>query len=124
MSMAKTYALVFGIVYVAVALLELLFKNVAGTLFFTPVHNAIHWLTGVLGLVAYGMGDKAAKTYAQVFGVVFTLVAVLGWFAPDMLATIIGYRVNLVYNLVHTATGLLGLYVGFGGKMKKMPMPV
>lgn len=117
--MAKTYAVVFGIAYVLVALLEFLFKQVGGLLWFTPVHNGIHWLTGVLGLVAYGMGDKAAKTYAQVFGVVFTLVAILGFLAPGFLAQVLGYPVNLFYNLVHTATGLLGLYVGFMG-MKKM----
>ena len=115
MSMAKTYALVFGIAYVAVALLEILFKQVGGLLWFTPVHNGIHWLTGVLGLVAYGMGDKSSKMYAQVFGVVFSIVALLGFFAPSFLAQVLGYPVNLFYNLVHTATGALGLYIGFAG---------
>ena len=120
MSMAKTYALVFGIAYVAVAILELLFKNVGGLLFFTPVHNAVHWLTGVLGLAAYGMGDKSAMMYAKIFGVVFTLVAILGFVAPDFLGSILGYRVNMFYNLVHTVTGLAGLYVGFMGMKKPM----
>lgn len=119
--MAKTYALVFGIAYVLVALLELLFRDVAGMLFFTPVHNAIHWLTGVLGLVAYGMGEKPSMMYAKVFGVVFTLVAILGWFTPDFLSNVLGYPINLTYNLVHTVTGLAGLYVGFMGKKKMMP---
>lgn len=119
--MAKTYALVFGVAYVLVALIEVVFRQVGGLLWFTPVHNVIHWLTGLLGLAAYGMGDKAAKTYAQVFGVVFTLVALLGWFAPGILSDLLGYPVSLTYNLIHTATGLLGLYVGFMGKKKMMP---
>lgn len=119
--MPKTYALVFGIAYVVVALVELLFRNVAGgLLFFTPVHNAIHWLTGVLGLLAYWSGMAMAKLYAQVFGVVFLLVFVLGVAAPDFLSTVLGYPVNWLYNVVHLVTGLAGVYAGFVYKEKKM----
>lgn len=118
--MPKTYALVFGIAYVLVALIELIFRSVAGgLLFFTPVHNAIHWLTGVLGLLAYWSGMAMSKLYAQVFGVVFIIVTILGFAAPDFLATVLGYPVNLFYNIVHLITGLAGIYAGFIWKEKK-----
>lgn len=120
--MPKTFALVFGIAYVVVALAEVLFSRgvSGGLLFFTPVHNAVHWLTGVLGLIAYKSGMAMAKLYAQVFGVVFLLVFILGVATPDFLATVLGYPVNLVYNVVHLVTGLAGIYAGFIYKEKKM----
>ena len=122
--MAKTYALVFGIAYVLVALLELLFRTpFGGLLFFTPVHNGIHWVTGILGLVAYAKGGSTATMYAKLFGIVFLLVFVLGIAAPAFLSSVLGYPVNWFYNVVHLVTGLLGLYAGFAGKGAKPMAP-
>jgi hypothetical protein len=116
-SLARSYARFFGVVYVLVALIELFAKNVGNTLVFTPVHNVVHWATGVIGLiVGYAAGGKNSRTYAQVFGIVFAIVTVLGLFAPDFLATIIGYRVNWLYHLVHAATAIGGLWAGFSKK--------
>lgn len=119
--MAKSFALYFGVIYVVVALLELLFKQFMlgnfHVLHYTPLHNVIHWATGLLGLgAAMYLNGKYAKLYAQVFGVVFSLVAVMGLLAPAVLASLLAYPVNVVYNLVHIATGVGGLYTGFGKK--------
>ncbi len=119
--MAKTYALVFGIAYVVVALVEVIFRNVmGGLLFFTPIHNGVHWATGVLGLVAFWMGMSASKLYAKVFGVVFLLVAILGFVAPDFLGSVLQYPVSWLYNVVHLVTGLAGIYAGFMVKESQM----
>lgn len=120
----RTFALTFGIIYVVVALLELLvFKDAPVTskfLFYSMVHNLIHWVAGILGLVAYWQGESLSRMYAQVFGIVFLLVAILGFIPATnqgILNNLLGYPVNLLYNVVHLVTGVLGIMAGFGGGM-------
>jgi hypothetical protein len=57
-----------------------------------------------------------AVMYARVFGVVLTLVGILGFFVTtnqDVVKPLLGFDVNLTHNLVHLATGVLGLIAGF-----------
>jgi len=119
--MARMFALTFGIIYVLVALIELIWKPESPDfLFYTSTHNIIHWATGLLGLVAYFQGEAMSRLYAQVFGVVFLLVAVLGFIPATrdgLLNDILGYSVNLFYNIVHLVTGVFGIWAGFVGTM-------
>jgi hypothetical protein len=117
-SSARSYARFFGVVYLLVALLELIFKNVGNLIVYSQMHNIIHWGTGIIGLICgYGAGGKWARTYAQVFGTVFAIVTILGLFAPEFLATIMGgYRVNWLYNVIHAITAIGGLWTGFSKK--------
>jgi hypothetical protein len=115
------FALTFGIIYVVVALVEILFFRDASPetafLLFNLNHNIVHWVAGVLGLVAYSMGESVSRMYAQVFGIVFLLVAILGFIPATnegFLNSILGYPVNLLYSVVHLVTGVLGLMAGFG----------
>ena len=57
-----------------------------------------------------------AVWYARVFGIVLTLVGVLGMFTTTSQAhaqPLLGFDVNLTHNIVHLATGALGLVAGF-----------
>jgi hypothetical protein len=57
-----------------------------------------------------------AVLYAKVFGVVLTLVGILGLFVTtdqDTAKQLLGFDVNLTHNLVHLLTGVLGLVAGF-----------
>jgi hypothetical protein len=54
--------------------------------------------------------------YARIFGVVLTLVGILGLITntdQDVTKELLGFDVNLTHNLVHLATGVLGLIAGF-----------
>lgn len=120
----RMFALVFGVVYVLVALLELLFFQDADPatqfLFYNQVHNLVHWAAGILGLLAYFGGNAVSRLYAQVFGVVFFLVAILGFIpGQPILADVLGYPVNLLYNFIHLLTGVLGIWAGFFGEMEE-----
>ena len=60
--------------------------------------------------------SNAAVVYARVFGVVLTIVGILGLFLTtdqDTVESLLGFDVNLTHNLVHLATGVLGLIAGF-----------
>jgi hypothetical protein len=57
-----------------------------------------------------------AVMYARVFGIVLTLVGVLGLLVTteqDSVEQLLGFDVNLTHNLVHLLTGVLGLIAGF-----------
>ncbi|MCW2926992.1 MAG: hypothetical protein JWM86_960 [Thermoleophilia bacterium] len=62
------------------------------------------------------VGNSPAVTYARIFGIVLTLVGILGLLVnaeQDSVESLLGFDVNLTHNLVHLATGVLGLIVGF-----------
>jgi hypothetical protein len=112
--MAKGYAIVVGAVLLVVGILGFV-KGDAGMMGmkFNTMHNSIHLLSGIIGLGAGFAGAKASRMFAQIFGVIYTLVAILGFagvgFVVDML------MLNTNYNIIHIAVGLLGLLAGFTG---------
>src|SRR5919106_1356308 len=46
-------------------------------------HNVVHIVTGVLGLLAYGAGAYAARTYAMSIGLFFLAMALWGFMVGD-----------------------------------------
>ena len=75
-------------------------------------HNVVHILTGALGLLAYGAGAYAARTYALAMGIVYLVVAAWGFIvgSGDSILSII--PVNTEDNVLHLLIGLAGLGAG------------
>jgi len=86
---------------------------VFGLLAVNAWHNIVHILTGVLGLLAAGY---AARTYALGLGLVYLVVAFLGFIdfgSGDLNDTILQViPVNTEDNFLHLALGVLGLAAG------------
>ena len=75
-------------------------------------HNAVHLLTGVIALVAGMAGIGAAKTFFKIFGVVYGLVAVLGFVVGDgMLLGLISN--NTADTWLHVGIAVVSLIIGF-----------
>ena len=72
-------------------------------------HNVVHILTGALGLLAYGAGAYAARTYALGLGVVYLVVAAWGFIigSGDSILSII--PVNTEDNILHLLLGVAGV---------------
>jgi len=121
--MGKTYAIIVGLVLTIVGIIGFV-KGQAGMMGmqFSTIHNVIHLATGLIGLAAgLGGGEKGGKGYAKVFGIVYTLVAVLG-FAGTPTALMDMLNLNTRYNVIHLVVGLLGLLSGFmGGSNETAP---
>ncbi len=121
LGIARTYALVFGIAYLAVALLEVILGSggltVGDTVILrvTPVQNAIHWIVGLAVLGSFFAGESAARTVAQAIGIVFVIVTALGFVARDLTGQLLGFDGPLpwTYNIVHLATAAVALFAGF-----------
>jgi hypothetical protein len=124
MGIARTYALVFGIAYLSVALLEVILGSsglaVGDTVILrvTPVQNAIHWIVGLAVLGSFFAGEIAARTSARVIGIVFVVVTLLGFVARDLTGQLLGFDGPLPwsYNLVHLATAAVALFAGFAAE--------
>lgn len=58
-----------------------------------------------------------AVWYARIFGVVLTLIGILGFIIVDVsmetAKPLLGFDVNTFHNIVHLLTGVLGLVAGF-----------
>lgn len=74
-------------------------------------HNVVHLVTGLLGLWAgFGSGDYSVK-YNQWLGIVYVLVAVLGFVG------LLGFlNVNAADNWLHLVIGVVLAGVGYGVK--------
>ena len=118
--MLKKVSLVFGVVFTLIGLLGFVpgvtsadadgNQLLLGLFMVDPVHNVIHLLSGVAGLVA-AASDRYAKLYLVGFGLVYALVTLVGFFD----ATVFGLlHVNTADNWLHLvlALGMLGAGLG------------
>ena len=112
--MAKVYAQVVGIVLLLIGVVGLFTGKLLGANT-TTLHNLIHLVSGAIGAYT-GFSGSGYRVFAQVFGVVYTLVALIGFASPGALGGL-GIPVNTSYNLVHLVIGLWGIWAGFSKEM-------
>jgi hypothetical protein len=116
---ARTYALIFGIAYVAVALLELILGDLQVGDFVlldrTTLQNVIHWAVGLVVLGSFFAGEGAARTVARIVGIVFVAITIWGFVSPSSFGEFLGYSgdIPVFYNIVHLVTALVALFAGF-----------
>jgi hypothetical protein len=118
-SPVQTFALAFGVVYLLVGILGFVLAPDEGDKLFgvfqvNLLHNVIHLAVGALFL--FGSRSFAtAKQVSLLIGIVYGLVALLGFFdilvtEPDGLLD-----ANAADNFLHLATAVLALYFGTAG---------
>ncbi len=112
--MAKIYAQVVGIVLLLIGVVGLFAGSLLGART-TIVHNLIHLVSGAIGAYT-GFSGSGYRMFAQVFGVVYTLVGLIGFASPGVLAAL-GVPVNAAYNVIHLVIGVWGLWAGFSKEM-------
>ena len=116
--MAKTLCKIFGVVLLLVGIAGFLKDDLLG-MHLTMIHNIVHLLTAAIALYFgfYG-SDASARTFCQVFGVIYLLLGIGGFVAPDVIANVIQSHSmtgdgNLTPdNIVHVLVGAVFLIVG------------
>src|SRR3970282_1758751 len=84
----KTYCQTAGVILLVLGLAGILGLQIPGFLSVSePTEIALHFVTG--GLAAWagftaGGYSSFAKSYAQVFGVIYLVLGVIGFIAPDL----------------------------------------
>jgi hypothetical protein len=118
--MAKTYCRILGVAMLAAGVLGFMMPRLLG-FHLTPVHNVIHLATGALATYFGFSGSYAgAQSFCRAFGVVYALVAILGFAAPGLLSAILGHPGMTASDLMpdnvfHVAVALSSLAAGFAG---------
>lgn len=116
-NLAKLYAAVLGAVLTLVGILGFIpglspNGNLIGIFAIDPLHNAIHILSGVVGLaVAFTAGGVYARYYALIFGLVYGLVTLIGFVQGTTVLGLID--VNLADNVLHLLIAAASLAVFF-----------
>ena len=117
-SAAQLYALIFGVVLVAVGVIgffyeasfavgDSLARNAAfGILDVNGWHNLVHVLTGAIGLAVVG-SRSGARTYALVFGTIYVVIAVWGFASPGQILSLL--PINFEDSVLHALIGIAGL---------------
>lgn len=124
MGIARFYALVFGIAYLGVAILELFYPVgdplvIGDTVILArgTLHNIIHFAVGILVLGSFFAGESAAKTVARIVGVVFLVITILNIVASNFYAELVGLGEGagtpVAYTIVHAITAIGALLAGF-----------
>jgi hypothetical protein len=116
--MARTYCRILGVAMLLAGVLGFVMPRLLG-FHLTPVHNIIHLVTGALAAYLGFAGTYAgAQNFCRIFGVVYGLVALLGFVAPGLLGTILGHPGLsagdlLPDNLFHVVVTVSALVAGF-----------
>ncbi|MDX6612722.1 MAG: hypothetical protein QOD75_1908 [Blastocatellia bacterium] len=115
--MAKTIAKILGLVLLLVGILGFtaVLKPLGAHL--NPAHNAVHILTGVIALYfGFAQTMSAARAFDLVFGAVYLLLGVCGYFLGDagnMHMLHIGpLMLGNMDHMIHVAVGALFLIGG------------
>ena len=126
--MASTVAAVFGSLYFLVAIIGVLYSPGGAILGIFPAnlfHHLFHLVMGGLGPLA--ALARQGRLYCLVFGLVFLLLAVLGFVAPSLAALLLAHPAAdmLTDNLLHLMTAVGLLYFGLvpQGSPRVSPAP-
>lgn len=111
-SPSHMFAKVFGPILLLVGILGLVLGDrlLLDVLNIDLLEDIIHVASGLLLIYLGFKASRAiAKTGVLVLGVVYLVVAALGFLAPDLIESIFPHGYTVVDNLIHLATGLLAV---------------
>jgi len=114
---AKSFALILGVVLLAAGVVGWItggHDHVLVVFGINMTHNLVHLVSGALAIVTAKYGEKAAKTYCLVFGLVYGLVTVAGFLNVAPLVAML--NLNMPDNLLHLAIAAACLGVGLKSK--------
>ena len=117
--MLKPAAIIFGIFFIIAGIggfVPALAPNgmLFGIFMIGPVHNTIHLASGAAALFCAFAGAGAARKYFQIFGVVYLLVALIGfYYGNEPLMGMVEH--NKADIGLHIVIAAIALFLGFSG---------
>lgn len=117
--MAKTLAIVFGIVLVVAGVLGFVPNSFvgAGAIFDTNhMHDIVHLVLGLVLLAVAFMAPAKSGLWLKILGIVLLLLAVLGFIMVPNGGDMFGLATNMADHLLHVVLGVVFLVAGFAGK--------
>jgi hypothetical protein len=120
----KRIAIVLGAIFVLVGILGFIpgvtsfmpdeeHGRLFGAFAVDTLHNLVHIATGVVAIACGMNSDTASRTYFKVFGIIYAVVALLGFYYGR--APLLGLMANnLPDAALHTVIAAVALFLGFG----------
>ena len=116
--MVKTMAVLFGVVFLLIGILGFVpgatkDEMLLGIFHVNAAHNVVHLLSGAVALFCGMTSVGASRNYFRIFGLVYALVAVLGFLNPGdtMLLGLISN--NQATTWLHVVIAAVSLLLGF-----------
>ena len=115
--MVKTMAVLFGVVFLLIGILGFVpavtkDEMLLGIFHVNAAHNVVHLLSGAVALFAGMTSVGASRIYFRIFGVVYALVAVLGFMMGETL--LLGLISNNTADTwLHVGIAAVSLLLGF-----------
>lgn len=115
--MLKIIAIIFGIIMLVVGVVGYYPEftpdgMLLGIFHVNTIHNIIHIATGVISILSGLGGQYSSRVFFQFFGIVYGIVAILGFFYLDK--PIFGLIANnLADCFLHSGIALFSLWLGF-----------
>lgn len=118
--MVKTIAIIFGIILLIVGIIGFIpalspNNAIFGIFKINALHNFIHIVTGIIAIWVGSVTERASILFFQIFGVIYGIIAILGFFYMD--SPIFGIVANNIPDAwLHVVIAVFSLVVGFGSK--------
>lgn len=118
--MAKTFAIVLGVVFVLVGILGFVPNPIAGAgaIFDTNhLHDLVHLLFGIILLAVAFMAPAKSGLWLKILGVVYLVLAVLGFLLIPSGGMLLGLvEMNTADHYLHVVLGIVLIAAAFIGK--------
>jgi hypothetical protein len=106
------FATILGAVLLLVGIIGFFNDPVLGLFPVNGLHNVVHLLSGAIGIWAGVWGGiNAARWFNRVFGIIYAVVAILGFVAPGVAASLL--EIDAADNWLHVLIAVASLVVGF-----------
>lgn len=117
--MLRMIAILFGIAFIfagVAGFMDIFMKDgmLFGIFMVDSLHNMVHIVTGVIAIMA-ATNLRFTKLFFMVFGVVYTMIAIWGfWTGGDLMIM----HANMSDNVLHLVVGVLAIYLGFSANAR------
>lgn len=115
--MAKSLGMLFGIVFLAIGILGFVpgvtkDEMLLGIFMVNTMHSIVHIASGVVFLLASMAGGAAASMWFKIFGLIYAVVAVMGFVVGNgMIFGLIANNTNDTW--LHVVLAVVMLAIGF-----------
>ena len=109
---AKMAAIVLGVIFVVVGLLGFVQNPVVGLFQVNAVHNIVHLVSGLV-LLAGAYSSLGSGLALKIIGVVYAIVAVVGFFMVSSDGMMLGMAMNEADKWLHVVLAVVILIAGF-----------
>ena len=116
--------MLFGIVLIIVGILGFIPQAtphgyLLGLFHVNTAHNLVHLISGIVAVLCSLNGAYASRLYFQIFGIVYGLLALLGFYYQNQ--PIFGIIANNVHDIwLHVVISVVSLYFGFLYKNERL----